>query len=354
MPETRPLVMVNEDTLLDEVLRVAAATGRDVECVPDLTAARQRWARAPLVVLDDDGLAQCANAGMPRRNGIYVLCRTDPPPEIWARALAVGAEQVSCLAEAEPWLSAALAKAEEVEDEPDGRVIAVLGGRGGAGASVFATALALTAADRGSPAMLLDCDPLGGGLELVLGGEKREGVRWSGITVNRGNLGSATLRNALPSFGRNQLTVLSCDDDTTELEPQAVDQVLDAGRRGGGTVVCDLPRHFNQPCRTVLDAADLAVLVVPAEVRACTAAARIAERTKERGTPLAMVVRGPAPTGLSVRDVEAAVRLPALVTMRPFSGLEAALDTGGLPNRPRGPLARAARRVLDRADDGRD
>lgn len=353
MPETRPLIMINEDSLLDEVLRVAAAAGRDVECVPDLTAIRQRWARAPLVVLDDEGLTQCAEAGMPRRNGIYVLCRTAPQKDTWSSALSVGAEQVSCLPEAEQWLAAALAKAEEMPAEADGRVIAVLGGRGGAGASVFSAALALTAANQGGPTMLLDCDPLGGGVELVLGGEKTEGVRWSGIAVNRGHLATTTLRKALPRCGRGQLTVLSCDDDTTQLDPQAVTQVLEAGRRGGGTVVCDLPRHFDQTTNTVLDTADLAVLVVPAEVRACTSAARIAARTKERGAPLAMVVRGPAPTGLSVRDVEAAVRHPALTAMRPFSGLEAALDTGGLPNRPRGPLARAARRVLDRAEDGR-
>ncbi|MBP2475257.1 secretion/DNA translocation related CpaE-like protein [Crossiella equi] len=354
MQETRPLVLVNEDTLLDEVLRVAAAAGRDVERAPDLAAVRQRWSRAPLVVLDDQTVADAAVAGLPRRGGVFVLCRSTPAEDTWAHAVAIGAEHVAVLPEAEATLAAAMADCLDVGAEPDGRVIGVVGGRGGAGASVFAAALGVTAADEGRPAMLLDCDPLGGGLDLVLGGERRRGLRWSGISVTKGRLDAVALRQALPRYGRNDLAVLSCDEDTGALEPQAVDSVLAAGRRGGGTVVCDLPRHFDEAAGVVLDTADLTVLLVPAEVRACTSAARVARLVGKRGTPLAMVVRGPAPTGLTTKDVAAAVGLPALATMKPCNGLEAALDTGRLPLRGTSPLARTARRVLGRADRGRD
>ena len=48
-----------------------------------------------------------------------------------------------------------------------GAVIAVIGGRGGAGASVFATALAHSATE----ALLVDLDPWGGGIDLLLGAE---------------------------------------------------------------------------------------------------------------------------------------------------------------------------------------
>ena len=53
------------------------------------------------------------------------------------------------------------------EDGRRGAVVAVIGGSRGAGASVFATALAQAAAD----ALLIDADPWGGGIDLVFGSE---------------------------------------------------------------------------------------------------------------------------------------------------------------------------------------
>src|SRR5262249_57553694 len=50
-----------------------------------------------------------------------------------------------------------------------GRVVVVLGGRGGAGASVLAAGLAVTAARAGLQTVLVDADPLGGGVDLAVG-----------------------------------------------------------------------------------------------------------------------------------------------------------------------------------------
>jgi hypothetical protein len=121
--------------------------------------------------------------------------------------------------------------------------------------------------------------------------------------------------------------------------------VLDAGRRAGETVVCDVPRYPTETAVAALDGADLTVLVVPAEVR--SAAARVAAVLRRRGTPLYMVVRGPAPGGLSPHDVAAAVGLPLLHAMRSQPGLARALERGILPGRARGPLAAGARAVLE-------
>ena len=71
---------------------------------------------------------------------------TDPePPELWRQAMEIGAERVIALPGAEPWLVNALADAVEGPANNAGRVLAVLGARGGAGASVFAVAVGLTA-----------------------------------------------------------------------------------------------------------------------------------------------------------------------------------------------------------------
>jgi hypothetical protein len=96
-----------------------------------------------------------------------------------------------------------------------------------------------------------------------------------------------------------------------------------------------------------VDRADLVVLVVPAEVHACAAATALAARLRERAAAVRLVVRGPAPGGLSPVDVSRALRLPLVAAMRPAPGLAAALDAGRLPARStRGPLARAAEAVL--------
>src|SRR5262249_58841090 len=111
-----------------------------------------------------------ASAGLRRRDGVVIVC-ADGDPLVWRCAVAVGAQHVVVLPDGEAWLVGALADASESPAEP-GRVLAVLGGRGGAGASVFASAVALAVVEAGRQAMLVDCDALGGGLDLALGAER--------------------------------------------------------------------------------------------------------------------------------------------------------------------------------------
>ncbi|MGH3538591.1 MAG: septum site-determining protein Ssd, partial [Pseudonocardiaceae bacterium] len=131
----------------------------------------------------------------------------------------------------------------------------------------------------------------------------------------------------------------------------AVRTVCGAGRRAGETVVCDVPRYPCEPGTAALESADLAVLVVPAEVRACAAAAAVAARVRRYGVSLQLVVRGPAPGGITPSDISQALGLPLLAAMRAQPGLAGALDRGAMPGRTRGPLATAARQVLAILDD---
>lgn len=353
--------------LADEVARLAAAAGCDPQRITDPGTVREQWNLAALIVLDVDAARATAGADLPRRDGV-VIVSSDGDPEVWQSAVAVGAQHVAVLPDAEAWLVGALADAVESPAEP-GRVLAVLGGRGGAGASVFATAVAVAVAEAGRHAMLVDCDALGGGLDLVLGAEKMDGLRWSGLALGGGRVPATALHAALPAprvGGRGGLTVLSHgrsdhgrpdhgkpDGDWAGPGPDgvAVRTVCIAGRRAGETVVCDVPRHPCEPGTAALESADLAVLVVPAEVRACAAAAAVAARVRRYGIALQLVVRGPAPGGITPSDISRALDLPLLAAMRPQPGLAAALDRGAVPGRSRGPLAAAARQVLAALDD---
>ncbi|MGH3707037.1 MAG: hypothetical protein ACRDRQ_02800, partial [Pseudonocardiaceae bacterium] len=137
-----------------------------------------------------------------------------------------------------------------------------------------------------------------------------------------------------------------CDRDESGPDGVAVRTVCGAGRRAGETVVCDVPRYPCELGTAALETADLAVLVVPAEVRACAAAATVAARVLRHGVALQLVVRGPAPGGITPSDVSRALNLPLLAAMRPQPGLAGALDRGAVPGQSRGPLATAAREVL--------
>jgi len=272
--------------------------------------------------------------------------------------VAVGAEHVISLPEAEPWLVAALAQAAE-GGGGDGAVLAVVGGRGGAGASVFAVATAVRAARSGERALLVDCDPLGGGVDLVLGAEDLGGLRWPEIGTGTGRVPASALHAALPSpelDGPGGLAVLSCDRSPHGPSPAALTSVLEAGRRAGDTVVCDVPRYPTESAVAALAAADLTVLVVPADVRSCAAAARAAAVVAEHGGPSAgLVVRGPAPGGITPEEIAIALDLPLVAAMRAERGLARSLERGDTPGQGRGPLAAAAASVLDalRAAAGR-
>jgi hypothetical protein len=62
---------------------------------------------------------------------------------------------------------------------------------------------------------------------------------------------------------------------------------------------------------------------------------------------IALVVRGPAPTGLPAEAVADALGLPLAGELKPEPGLPAALDRGDVPPvRPRGPLALLCARLL--------
>ena len=94
--------------------------------------------------------------------------------------------------------------------------------------------------------------------------------------------------------------------------------------------------------------ADLVVVVVPADVRSCAAAARVAAVVDEHGaSPVGLVVRGPTPGAIAPEEVATALHLPLVAFMRPEPGLALALENGLAPGRPRGPLAAAATAVLD-------
>lgn len=336
------LAMLTDPDLREEIDRVGAAVGvRVVHAGGDLVS-RKAWSAAAAVVLDEAAAQRCGQAALPRRSRVSVLSSIEAATTTWEAAVAIGAQRVLRMPQQERELVLELAEAAESarDDRRRGPAVAVVGGCGGAGASLFAVALAFAAAD----ALLLDLDPWGGGLDLVVGGESAPGLRWPDLALQGGRLNWADIRAALPR--QHGISVLSGTRRGYELDAGPVNAIVDAGRRGGVTVVCDLPRRLTEATHVALDNADLVVLVSRCDVRACAASATFAPVLTAINPNLGLVVRGPAPGGLRAVEVADIVGVPLLASMRAASQIPERLEHGGLRMGRRSPLRSAADAVL--------
>jgi secretion/DNA translocation related CpaE-like protein len=337
-----PLVVTADPLLLDELLRLAAAGGTEVDVAPDAAAARLRWSLAPMVVVGGDQVEEFLHVRLPRRSRVVLVGWGDRPDSPWEMAEQVGADHVALLPVAEAWL------VDQFADRGagvTGRVVAVLGGRGGAGASVLAGGLAITGARGKLRTLLVDADPYGGGLDLVLGWEDLGGPRWPSLAMASGRLDAGAFVRALPS--RGDLVMISFDrGDPVSLPAHAMAAALDAGRRARDLVVVDLPRHLDDAAVAALGSADHVFLVVPAELRATAAATIVAKAAAAHCAELSVVVRGPAPGRLRPREVARSVGFPLAGYLRPDAALGRRLERGEAPAAGRGPLADLCRRLI--------
>ncbi|TXS65505.1 septum site-determining protein Ssd [Streptomyces sp. sk2.1] len=341
-----PLIVTEDVELLDDLLRLCAAAGAEPEVHHSLPENRGSWEQPPMVLVGDDAARRCRGAA--RRQGVMLVGREQDDPDVWRRAVEIGAEYVLRLPDSEGWLVDQIANAVEGVGRA-ALTVGVIGGRGGSGASTLACALAVTAARAGRRTMLIDGDPLGGGIDVLLGGERAEGMRWPDFAHSKGRVGGGALEESLPAL--HGLRVLSWGrDDWVVVPPRAMQAVLAAARRLGGVVVVDLPRRVDESVAEALAQLDLGLLVVPGELRAVAAAKRVASMAGMVLADLRVVARGPYAAGLDERWVAQALGLPLVGELPLDAGLLADQDSGSPPGgSARGPLARFCAAFWERA-----
>lgn len=342
-PTDTPVLVVSADeALLTELLPLAAAADVTPTVARDPVSALRGWGRAPVVLVGADLAAELAELAPETRPRCFVVARGRAPHELFRTTLRLGAEQVVELPGSAGWLVELLA--DLTERLPGrGRVIGVVGGTGGAGATTLACALGQWAA-RSGPAVVIDCDPQGPGLDRMLGVERNEGFRWDALCQTAGRLSARALREALPR--RGALGVLSwyVDGRVQSLQAFAVREALSAARRGHGVVVVDLPRSPDPLIDEVAARCDDLLVATVASVVGVAGAARMRARFADH-VGAAVVLRGEA---FGAEEVQRTVRMPVVAQMRDQRGLAEAVDLGLGPLRStRGPLARAAARILD-------
>ncbi|WP_438319116.1 septum site-determining protein Ssd [Streptomyces sp. HUAS TT3] len=370
----RPLIVTEDPLLLDDLLRLCAAAGAEPyvhHSVPGPSgggrdgggggaagppggtagaAGNIGWESAPLVLVGDDAARRVR--GAPRRPAVLLVCRDVDDPLVWQRAVEIGAEEVLRLPDAESLLVDRIADVVEGAGR-SALAVGVIGGSGGAGASTLACALAVRAARAGERTILIDGDPLGGGMDVLLGGESAEGLRWPDLAGSRGRVGAGALEESLPEL--HALRVLSWDrGDRVVVPPAAMRSVVAAARRRGGVVVVDLPRRVDEAVAEALAQLDLVLLVVPGELRAVAAAGRVAAGVRMAARDVRVVVRGRPPGGLDAEAVAGLLGVPLAGEVPVEVGLPGRVAEGEPPGgHGRGALARFCdgfwRRVLVQA-----
>jgi secretion/DNA translocation related CpaE-like protein len=341
-PLAAPLFVTRDRSLLDELLRLAAAAGVTPEVAADAAAALRGWIRAPLVLIGADVAEELAQVAPPRRARAHLVAWGPVPDEMFRTALRVGAEDIATLPQSESWLVESMTDLNEVA--PAVLTLGVIGGSGGAGATTFACALGQMAG-RSGPSVVIDTDPVGPGVDRVLGLDGDSGVRWDALQQTTGRLSARTLREALPR--RAGVGALSwAPGPQASVQAFALREALSAAQRGHETVVVDLPRQHGPLADELVARCDRVVVLVLPTIPGVASAVRLCHRLRSSGS-LWLVVRG---HGVSATEIAALTKAPVIATMPNQKGLAESIDLGAGPLRgARGPLARAARTVLHAA-----
>lgn len=172
-----------------------------------------------------------------------------------------------------------------------GATLALVGASGGLGVSTLAASLGLMAAGRGGPTAVVDLAEASSGIDLAVGLESTEGLRWPDLVHVRGE--ADDVLGGLPALDGAHFLSASRDDPQRPGQV-AVDAVLASLSRSAGLVVVDAGRRLISGC-------DRQVLVVGADVRSVAAArvvagldspdAIVVRRGPGRGLPAAVVAK---------------------------------------------------------------
>ncbi|PZG03246.1 septum site-determining protein Ssd [Nonomuraea aridisoli] len=322
----RPLVITEDHALLDDLVRIAAAAGAQLDVAHVPAHARPYWNLAPLVAVGADQADSVAAAAPPAREQVVLVTREPDDPDTWRKCVAVGAQTVVSLPSDERHLVERFADAME-PDPRSGSVICVIGGRGGAGASVLAACLALRASADHLRTLLVDADPLGGGIDALLGHEEASGARWGDLVAREGRISSSALQAALPAFG--DLAVLSFHrGDVAPIPAQAMRSVLEAGSRGFDLVVVDLPRHLDPAATEALTRAKTTLVVATADIRGILSASQVLSETRKHTADIRAILR---PGVLDEEVVVSSLGVPPAGNLPDQPRLTATLNRGELP-----------------------
>ncbi|WP_426226569.1 septum site-determining protein Ssd [Pseudarthrobacter sp. DSP2-3-2b1] len=338
------LLVTGYAVLQGEVEQIVAAAGGQLRVVEDVAEAAKYWDAAAAVLVGSD-----VRELPPRRRAPAVLVGLNGEGDsLWHLAAALGAERVAVLPDAAAWLAEYLSRSRS--PEAGGLVLGITGGCGGAGATTAAIWIAQAAAGLGVRVLLVDGDPWGGGLELALAAEETPGLRWLDLADASGSIDAGQLSDSLPvAGGFSFLSWPGSRDRPAPVDATTIGGVLDAARRGYELVVVDIGRGA-EPVHTFAWDCDRILVVVPAQLKAAVATARLLQELPP--IEAALLVRGKAGAALDSGLIAGAVGLAVQGRVPELRGVVAAAENGRLLELgKRRSVRHFAAAVLDLFDD---
>lgn len=345
-PDQVPLVVTGDLELLDSILAAAAAAGIEPTVTSEAASLRPVWASAPMVIVGIDRARQVSELVLPHRTQVYVVGAECSQQQLWQWSAPLGAAVVS-LPVGTGLLTAAIADL-TVRPGDGGLTLAVIGGSGGIGASTLAAGLCYTAAARDTSSMLIDLDPVGGGIDLLVGAESVPGWRWPRLSRAQGHLGDLT--GHLPRVaGMDVLSVSRVEEETAiDVSPDSVRAVLASARRSHRLIVADVSRTMTASSREMLRRVDQTLLVVAANVRGIAAAEQVLTQLRPATSDLGLLARMPRSGGVDASMVSQRLDLPLIGILGEDATVRLGAERGEPPGRAaKGPVAKLTGRLLD-------
>lgn len=328
-------VIVSDDPLF---ISRARTWGLALGVVPEVfdadASVRRHWKQAPWVLIDESSVRLLSELDLPRRERVFLAA--EHAAVAWEEAIKLGVQEV--LSGEDSAIVDTLARAIDLKGEAC--VISVVGACGGIGASTFATAIASEAARHNFTTALVDGDPEGGGLDLVLGAEHAEGMRWPDLARAQGHVSVSDLRAVLP---RHQGIDLLTFDRQGE-QSIAASSILATLVRGFDVVVADVPRQRSELGDDLLARSVLTVLLVPRQLTGVVRAERLLKRLDRLSGTVAVATR-PGNNSITATQLQSRLNRPILTELVNSRGLNLDVEHGLGPRR--GPVRRTATTVLE-------
>ncbi|MGL4177221.1 MAG: hypothetical protein ACRCSN_14215 [Dermatophilaceae bacterium] len=231
--------------------------------------------------------------------------------------------------------------------------LVLVGASGGLGTTSLALATGRRLAATGPPAVVVDLDLDGGGLDVAAGVEHLPGRRWPAFAGSRGRVDAGAVLRSLPAEG--DCHVLSAEGATPrQVDHDAVRDVLESLRSGPARIVVDLPRD-SRLLAEVAGGGARVVVVGGLRTRALADVGvllgRLAEETAAGpASDTWLVTRGGRPGGDVLADIAEHLRVVHVHHLGDDARVARDAERGSWPGTGRDAVRRAADVLVDTYD----
>jgi len=317
--EPTPTTLISADSRLIHFAQAsAAAVGAPLSVVSDPQAISTVWRAPSPVLIGSDQIHEVVTRALPRRDRVYLVGQADSYEDLCRWSAPLDALVIQ-LPDGNKWLSRVIMGRAAGSDS--GTVAAVVSGAGGTGASTLCVCLALAAVRDAVSVALVDCDAMGGGIDLILGAENTPGWRWDKLRNAVGQI--ADITPMLPAA--EGITMVSMErNDPVPVPGEALEAVIDCLARTHDLVLVDKGRDGQRPTGVIRRT----VVVTNQTVRG-VAATRARVKTLEE-SECGLVVRKPG--SVSPHDAARAVDIPLISQLPTVADLAQMADRGIPPS----------------------